>query len=313
MSVDAERSFSDSEFVQIDSCLICHSTNLEFIGTKQTIHPQSRFSVRIMRCRNCQHWHTDPMPKAELLSLLYSESSLSVLGKNWSSEIASNNRNEITVAPDSDWIVSSLSQVNPGNFLEVGPGDGSLLRKMREVGWNAFGVDLGNYACGFQVVSSIIQLPQSVLYDAIVFRDVLEHVPDPREELTNYAGMLRQGTFLFMTVPWSESKRARFGRTDWEMVRPLGHLNYFSKKSARMLLESNKFQVLTMETINTDGSSLFNQTKSLLKLVFRIIFRTLRPWKWKDLRNTASSMVIRIKCFPDTAGDQLYIMARKID
>ncbi len=310
MNHEAERSFAESEFASIGDCPICRSTNLETVGTKATIHPRSRFSVQIKRCIDCHHWCTDPMPKAELLGALYAESSLSVLGENWASEVEANNRNE-TIASDSNWIVKNLSKVKPGNFLEVGPGEGRLLRKMGQLGWNPFGVDLGNYAGGFQVFSSINQLPESIQYDAIVFQDVLEHVSDPLHELSQYAERIKAGAILLMTVPWSESKKAKFGKTRWDMVRPLGHLHYFSKQSAKMLLESIGFEVLAMETVNTDGS-LFFQAKSLFRSALKVLFRTLRPSKWKDLRSSINNVVMLAVCFPDNAGDQLYIRARKI-
>ena len=250
------------------------------------------------------------MPKAELLTLLYSESSLSVIGENWASKVESNNLNE-TITSNSNWIVENLSQVKPGNFLEVGSGDGSLLRKMGKLGWNSFGVDLGSYAGGFQVVSSINQLPNSILFDVIVFQDVLEHVSDPSYELSNYADHLRTGALLFMAVPWSESKSAQFGKAHWDMVLPLGHLHYFSKKSAKILLESKNFEVLAMDTVNSQGSSL-TQAKSLIRSVLKVLSRILRPSKWKDLRNRISRMIMLTRCFPDHDGDQLYIKAKKI-
>ncbi|MFZ2162820.1 MAG: class I SAM-dependent methyltransferase [Sideroxyarcus sp.] len=309
MNNEIEKSFADSEFVRMGACSICHSTNLESIGTRNTIHPHSRFSVQIKRCLDCHHWFTDPMPKAELLTRLYSESSLSVLGGNWASEVESNNRKE-TITADSNWIVKNLSQVKPGNFLEIGPGDGSLLRKAGQLGWNAFGVDLGNYASGFQVVSSISQLPNSVQYDAIVFQDVLEHVSDPGFELSNYADRLRSGAILFMTVPWSESKRARFGKAHWDMVRPLGHLHYFSKQSAKLLLESKGFEILSMETVNNHGSS-FTQAKSIMRASLKVLLTLLRPPRWKVLNNRMRELILQARCFPDTAGDQLYIRAKR--
>jgi hypothetical protein len=169
---------------------------------------------------------------------------------------------------------------------------------------------LGNYAGGFQVFSSISQLPGSVLYDAIVFQDVLEHVSDPSHELSQYADRVRTGAILLMTVPWSESKRARFRKAHWDMVRPLGHLHYFSKQSAKKLLESKNFEVLSMETVSTDGSPLY-QAGLLFRSVLKVLTRLLRPSKWKDLRNSINSMVTLAACFPDNAGDQLYIKARK--
>jgi len=310
MSYETERQFDESDFSRSNSCTICNSTNIEAIGTRLTIHPNSRFSVQIRRCLDCDHWDTYPMPKADLLALLYSESSLSVLGENWASAVETGNRKE-SLAPDSHWIVKDLLHVKPANFLEIGPGGGSLLRKMRQLGWNAYGVDLGSYASGFQVVSSLSQLPGSVSYDVIVFQDVLEHVSDPSYELSSYLSLLNPGATLFMTVPWSESRTARFGKTEWEMVRPLGHLHYYSKRSAKFLLERNNFEVFSITTVNVHGD-LPQRAKSLARSTLGIAFAMLRPSRWKDLRNRINCTKTLMRSLTDANGDQLYIKARKL-
>jgi hypothetical protein len=250
------------------------------------------------------------MPKAELLAKLYFESSLFVLGEKWASGIETNNRNR-TLAPDKDWIVHALSQVKAGNLLEVGPGDGSLLRKMRQLGWNSYGIDLGKYASGFQIVSSISQLPDLTLFDVIVFRDVLEHVSNPTYELSKYTDRVRVGATLFMTVPWSESKRARVCLTQWDMVRPIGHLHYFSKQSAKLILDANKFEVFSMETVKSCGSTL-DQANTLLHAISRVASGVFQPKRWEDMYNRINQVIMLARCFPDNVGDQLYVRAKKM-
>ncbi|HEY5993154.1 MAG TPA: class I SAM-dependent methyltransferase [Gallionellaceae bacterium] len=307
MRNEDEEIFREADFVHFNCCPICESTQVENIGMTSTIHPNSRFSVSIMRCLNCRHWYTDPTPKPELLSRLYAESSLSVLGESWAKVVECSNQMD-SVAPDSHWVVRSLSEVQPGNLLEVGPGDGSLLRKMRERGWNAFGVDLGRYASGFQVVSSPDQLPKSILFDVVIFQDVLEHTSSPSDVLSNYLDYLSPNAILFMTVPWSESKRAGLGKAGWEMVRPLGHLHYFSKQSASILLKSRGFEVLASETVNIYGSYPIELARSFLS----VVYGSLRTSKWKSLYRRVRNFCRLLSLFPgDAAGDQLYLKAQR--
>jgi hypothetical protein len=302
-----ERPFLASDFIQYKTCPICDSSLIERIGNEATIHPRSRFNVALMLCLNCEHWYTDPMPTPRLLASLYGESSLSVLGESWSEAVEISNA-DTSISRDSHWVVESLRKTEPGNFLEIGPGDGSLLRKMRALGWNSFGVDLGDYAKGFQVVSSPEQLPSSILFDAIIFQDVLEHVSNPYDVLRDYLPYLSSKAVLLMAVPWSESKRARRFRTSWEMVRPLGHLHYFSKSSARAVLESNGFEPLRFQIVNIYGSYFKSLVMSLAKLAYCI----MRPSRWNTVNLRVRRVVGHVSIFPgDPIGDQLYVMAQR--
>lgn len=229
-----------SEYSTVLECLVCGSPELEFVGNTFTIDTRSSFNVTIKKCQHCGHWMTDPMPSANLLAHLYRESSPAVLGENASDyQVSVQDRNiSQKMAPDSNWIVNSLSEIEPSSVLEVGCGDGNLLRKFRSLGWDAYGVDMGTYAAGPQVVSSRQQLPTNKSFNVLVFQDVLEHLSDPKKELSEYMTLLAPNALLFIAVPWSESKRAQLAKTGWEMVRPLGHLHYFSTKSASLLFEA---------------------------------------------------------------------------
>ncbi len=303
---EVERSFRDSDFVPLVACPICNASQVEVIGTKATIHPRSRLCVRIVGCLICKHWYTDPMPRAELLTMLYAESSLSVLGENWAAAVESSNRAQ-NLAPDSHWVVRGLSKSKPGKLLEVGCGDGGLLRKMRLLGWDAHGVDLGSYAKGFQIVASPSELPGTIRFDAIVFQDVLEHVANPLDVLSSYMRFLSPNAVLLMAVPWSESTKAQKEKESWCMVRPLGHLHYFSKQSVGLLLKASHFDVLRFKTLNIYGS----YTKALLLSLLSFCYGIVRPSRWSTLARRADHMARLIEEFPgDSAGDQLCVLAR---
>ena len=306
-NVEKEEKFSSSDFIEMHACPICESKDLKKIGDKSTIHPQSTFSVSLNSCNDCRHWSTNPMPNAKLLSRLYGEASLSVLGAGWSAEISSQNDDSSMVADD-DWVVVGLSSIKPGNFLEIGPGDGSLLRKIRSLGWNAFGVDLGDYAKGFQVVSSSDQLPAGLKFDVIVFRDVLEHVADPSEVLEHYLSYLTDDAILFVSVPWSESKRAKQLSCDWEMVRPLGHLNYFSIKSLHWLLGKSCFVPVSTNTENIYGPYWRRMAVSAISMIYSIV----SPSRWNFFGQRFKKLAQEISLFPgDPQGDQLHVISRR--
>jgi len=76
----------------------------------------------------------------------------------------------------------------------------------------------------------------------VVF-DVLEHVSDPVSVLRSLHKLAASKARLYCAMPNRESLRTRRDREKWRMVRPLGHVNYYSKKSITLALKLAGFAV----------------------------------------------------------------------
>jgi len=295
-------------FSTIHSCPICQSKHIFAMGNKRTINPDDNLHVQIMKCSFCNHWFTNPLPSQNFLNKSYLENSLFVMDNNFAKNVKKSNQ-EKKIDTDSNWIVKSLIDHPPKNFLEIGPGDGSLLRKFKVLGWRVFGVDLGKYAHNPHTVISPTKLPKNILFNVIVLQDVLEHAANPKKILQLYLKFLAPKAIIFIAVPWSGSKRARIFGLNWQMVRPLGHLHYFDMKSMDFLLKSLNFKIIEMNSVNIYGSYYKNIFKSFLKIITTL----LRPDKWRNLNQRIHSLIAHLKFFPgDSKGDQLYVKAIKI-
>lgn len=289
---------NENELVHQTKCPICRSDINHIVGLKRTINPYSDLSVSIIECVNCIHWFTTPMPTQGLLNKLYSYDSEYVNGRGWAEAIVSNISAD-SLAEETHWVVRALDEDNPGNFLEIGPGDGSLMRKMSQKGWNCYGIDLGGYASSPNVFSSSDELPR-ISFDAIVFLDVLEHTSDPGGGILQYANFLSPNARIFISVPWSESKRAQSGGVAWEMVRPLGHLHYFSKTSMTILLESHSFSNISFDVPDFHGSYINN----LLWAFLSAFYGLCRPSRWKSIKSRFSYLFQLIALFPGVGYDE---------
>jgi len=118
----------------------------------------------------------------------------------------------------------------PGPVLDVGAGDGSLVRAVRATGRRAVGLerqapegsDPDLRALG------VDQLPEDEQYAAIVFWHSLEHLRDPSEALAGAAARLLPGGILIVAVPNRASAQAQAFGPDWlalDLPRHLTHLN----------------------------------------------------------------------------------------
>jgi hypothetical protein len=288
-----------------DLCVACGFKIFQPIGRAKIIDPASADEFMIWACANCHHWVTDPLPTAHELAKLYSAGSLRVLGDGCSNIYASG---DVTgkVEPNENWVVQRSLDLIPGNFLEIGPGDGSLIRKFRELGWNAFGVDPGQYLSDKSIFRNAKELPSNIMFQVIVMQDILEHTSNPWEELSQYKKYLTSGARVYMTFPWSESREAIKLGAQWSMVRPVGHLHYFSKSSAKSLLNSINAELVSIRIVNLMPSKI-QRIKNLVWLISTFPLQYFRRGVRKNPYRQRLRLLWQSYISFRSEGDQLYV------
>lgn len=133
-----------------------------------------------------------------------------------------------------------------GRVLEIGCGDGWMLRELRDRGWQVVGVERSVRAA--RAAASVNRLPVFVgevaairavaSFDLVVLFQALEHVPDPVASLRHCAGLLQPGGRLVIAVPNLESWQAKLFRRAWFHLDMPRHLTHFSRASLIRLLEA---------------------------------------------------------------------------
>jgi 2-polyprenyl-3-methyl-5-hydroxy-6-metoxy-1,4-benzoquinol methylase len=221
------------------SCPVCGSES-SVDDTVCTIHPERPLEFDLRKCIRCHHGWIDPLPAQAFLNHLYGRGSRSVIG-------ADGVKTEFTI-PEA--IAAGETATLPATrYLEIGVGQGMLYRHFADAGWRAAGVDPGDWAASFPgVVRSIDDIDVGRRFDMIVAMDVLEHVRDPVAMVRRLRGLAAPGARLFMAFPNRVSLRARVRRGRWRMVRPLGHLHFFSPRSARLMLKKAGWDVEQVRT-----------------------------------------------------------------
>jgi SAM-dependent methyltransferase len=128
-------------------------------------------------------------------------------------------------------------------YLEIGAGGGQMVREFRRRGHPAYGVEPAAWNPDDGIVETLHELPPGKRFGIIVLQDVLEHLFDPAEMLSELRAYAAPAARLFCSVPYSTSWPARRYLTRWNMVRPFGHLHYFSQQSAREVLSRSGWQL----------------------------------------------------------------------
>ncbi|MEO8382550.1 MAG: class I SAM-dependent methyltransferase [Acidobacteriota bacterium] len=133
--------------------------------------------------------------------------------------------------------------------LDVGCGFATTSEVLQKLGNDVTGIEESAEACAIAAkrIGRVIQADLQTAtpdgtYDAIVFADVLEHVPWPVGVLRRYLQWLAPGGSVFVSLPnvglWSVRFAHLVGRWQYEETGVLDrtHLRFFTRRSARWLL-----------------------------------------------------------------------------
>lgn len=148
-------------------------------------------------------------------------------------------------------------------LLDVGCGDGQLLRTANEEGWNAVGIDLSDAAillCHRRGLNaSTIDFFDPSLddrrFDVIVMSELIEHVPSPQRFLRRAEDLLKDEGVLWLTTPNFGSLARRMLGQAWSVIH-VEHIGYFERSTLRrMVLAETSLRQIRIEANNIAPST----------------------------------------------------------
>lgn len=156
-----------------------------------------------------------------------------------------------------------LQSVPPAAVLDVGCSDGQFAALAGAQGHTVTGVDLVKHEGIAGRVHSFVEadlnrgLPDEVGdgYRVVVAGDVLEHVVDPQQLLTDIAGRLADDGEVLVSVPnfahWYPRAKVASGRFDYDQRGPLdhGHVRFFTRRTFERLIEQCGLRIVERETV----------------------------------------------------------------
>jgi len=142
-----------------------------------------------------------------------------------------------------DRISASLTQGKEGlKVLDIGCGNGILLRQFQKRGCVCFGSDPSPWAQEYAHQNGYTLLPRIEqadlapnFFDIITSTSTLEHVARPIEHLKHIIAAVREGGKIYITVPNYGSLPIRLRLVKGRLVDPPGHCNYFTTRTLRNL------------------------------------------------------------------------------
>lgn len=186
-------------------------------------------------------------------------------------------------------IMESLKKIQLSKsmkILDVGCGDGNLLKSLRNIGFNKLkGVDPYiekdiRYSNGLEIVKKqIYELDEE--FDLIMFNHSFEHIRDPEKTLNSVYKLLSEEGTCLIRIPTVSSYAWKKYRINWVQLDAPRHLFLYSIESIKMLIQNSQFdlseyyydstafqfwgseQYLREIPLNSSKSYLKNPTKSI--------------------------------------------------
>ena len=142
-----------------------------------------------------------------------------------------------------DRISTSLTRGKEGlKVLDIGCGNGVLLRQFQKKGCVCFGSDPSPWAreyaeqYGYTLLRRIEEAGIAPnFFDIITATSTLEHVARPLEHLKHIMAAVKHGGIIYLTVPNYGSLPIHLRLVQGRLVDPPGHCNYFTAKTLRNL------------------------------------------------------------------------------
>lgn len=197
----------------LDHCLACGSRRLARVPLRYDWQG-GRFPLA--RCRGCGMQFLRVQPVGETLASMYSAEYFEQDFRCGRSDARPTD--EVAFRAENDGLLDRFeSWRGEGRLLEVGASMGLLLKRARERGWRAVGVELSPDAVlharslGLDVRQGTLgdaALPDAS-FDVVYMGDVLEHVPDCREALAEVARVLAGGGHAVVRGPITTHSLAR--------------------------------------------------------------------------------------------------------
>lgn len=237
-----------------------HAVRCNLCGSTQTRPFCPQNGRGLVECTTCELVFVGQQPDAHELYALYGET---YFKNEESGEVGYTDyrADEANIRKTAQRRLAFVERFAPkrGKLLDVGCALGFIMDEAHRRGWQVEGLDVSHYAVEFVKAQlghvahrgalDEVSLPEGA-YDAVTMYDVIEHVPDPKENMRRVASLLKSGGIYELATPDVGSLPARLTGKRWIGYKLADeHVYYFSVKTLTRMLNETGFDVLHVRHI----------------------------------------------------------------
>jgi len=309
-------------------CPLCGSSQTQHAYTTRDILYNKETLYDYFNCNHCKAVFISPMPSEKQIASFYpdqymvyeevvpkklSNMEMAVLKLRFGYKHLNPSFISVLFAP----VVSmfkyklNISFIKNGKILDIGCGNGKYLSKMKNLGWQSFGVEFNDVAVkackknNLDVFQGELKNahfePQEM--DLVTARHVIEHIPDVNSFFEEVNKVLKPGGLFHLRTPNTNALGRKFFSTNWYANDAPRHLILFSPENLTQRAEQHGFEEVCSYTLSSP--------KIILNSYDYKTNNTGKPSRKKSLfRLLAKPYVFFSKLL--NRGDEIYAVYRKI-
>jgi 2-polyprenyl-3-methyl-5-hydroxy-6-metoxy-1,4-benzoquinol methylase len=217
-----------------------------------------------------------------------------------------------------DLEVRGLGPSASGRLLDVGCGDGTDLAQLRDLGWQAEGVEVDREAVkvardrGLTVHQGTLdgQRFPSDSFDVVTMSHVVEHLHDPEAVLRECRRILKPGGSLIVATPNVRGMLHRKYRQHWLALDPPRHLLLFSQIALASVARAAGFaQVHTRSTVRNED--MLDYSSRIIRSDGRFTWGYLPPLHKRLSSHLVQTVAPVFIALGFAEGDEIMMTARK--
>lgn len=234
------------------NCNLCGADDYEVVFRKGEAQLH-----QIVKCKRCGLMYANPQEEIDCVTLA-SDAAPEVYRPEDQWEYFQKQHVQL---PDNLRALRALNEMIPqkGKLLEVGSYCGVFLDRIRADGWEVQGLEPSRAAAdyaraqyGLDIIDGTLPKPEipDASYDAIVMLHVIEHIPNPMENLAELRRLLRPGGVLVIETPRYDSLMFKvLGRRERSVSACNGHIYFFTVPTLSRMVERNGFEVARVDLV----------------------------------------------------------------
>lgn len=248
----------DNQTEKLNQCPICKSHEVKEL---RIFDQYSLFG-----CTQCLVKYINPMPDIQFLKDWYSSIEY---GKRWSNNLdkAIEKNHEQNVELNQiyfDFISRFVPLKSIDSVLEIGCYSGQFLKFFKDINKQCIGTDFNEYFVNYGKKNFGLDLRTGDLteqkfaneqFDIVIFNQVLEHLHEPHQFISEVNRVTKDGGYICLSVPNSGSLsyelKDHFTKDHYTYVDYPNHLFYYQKKSFEYLFPNDIFIPILIKDFST--------------------------------------------------------------
>ncbi len=257
----------------LKKCVVCESSNIRFRFIKR----QDGKEYSIWKCKKCGSGFLNPRPPQIFLEAIYSRSGHGLVKPVSLQEILSAEKSYPNSTIDAKRLVQGAYQLlkkrDPLNLVDIGSGYGFYSAMALSLGYSVVAVNpsvwennVYEQMNGFRPIQLMFENVDfgDKKFETVIMSQVLEHIQQPKMMLEKVRELLSEGGIIAIAVPNINSFRTKIiGYRDNSCYWVPEHLNFFSYKGLRYLLEDVGFQIVDYTVVSRIPYTAFSKKFNL--------------------------------------------------